>query len=227
VNAPFDPDALATLLKFWAARGVAMESAGPRASDESYFQILMDNVAAKGHSPSLPENQMAIMQFRALNSERYSAMADANGQFTIKDVAPGQYTLEAEQQGYFDIPGRQAIASVVDGKAANYPVPLLAGGTITGRVMNAARKYLPNANVTAYRITYMNGKIIPQAQSSQPPTTVASTVCSGYLRETTLCLLDPPSYQLPPPGNAPATAGPRGGAQVPVPLATPQFMRTF
>src|SRR5207248_5115776 len=62
VNAPFDPDALAALLKFWAARGVTMNPQAPGQSDENYFQILMDNIAAKGHSPSLPENQMAIGQ---------------------------------------------------------------------------------------------------------------------------------------------------------------------
>jgi hypothetical protein len=89
------------------------------------------------------------MQFRAMNTARYSAQADANGRFTIKDVTPGQYTLEAEQSGFFDIPGRQALANVDPAKPANISVGLLAGGTITGRVQNAAGKLLPNANVTA------------------------------------------------------------------------------
>jgi beta-lactamase regulating signal transducer with metallopeptidase domain len=228
-NAPFDPDALATLLKFWAARGVTMNPQEPGQSDEKYFQTLMDNIAAKGISASLPENQISIMQFRATNSERYSAMADANGRFTIKDVAPGQYTLEADQQGFFDIPGRQALANVDPAKPANISVGLLAGGTITGRVKNEAGKLLPNANVTAYQITYLSGKIIPEAQSSQ------ATDDRGEYRMFWLppgdyvVLADPPSYPLsalPNPGNAPA-AGPRGGAQPQGPMSTPQFMRTF
>ena len=156
-------------------------------------------------------------------------MADANGQFTIRDVTPGQYTLEADQQGFFDIPGRQAIANVEAGKPANVSVPLLAGGTITGRVKNAAGKFLPNANVTAYQITYLNGKIIPQAQSSQ------ATDDRGEYRMFWLppgdyvVLVDPPTYPLSNPGNAPAIGGPRGGAppQGPPPMSTPQFMRTF
>ena len=139
----------------------------PGQSDEKYFQALMDNIAARGISTSLPENQISIMQFRAMNTQRYSAQADASGRFTIKDVAPGQYTLEADQLGFFDIPGRQALANVDVAKPINVSVGLLAGGTITGRVQNAAGKLLPNATVTAYQITYLNGKIIPEAQSSQ------------------------------------------------------------
>jgi beta-lactamase regulating signal transducer with metallopeptidase domain len=231
VNAPFDPVALATLLKFWAARGVTMNPQQPGQSDETYFQVLMDNIAAKGHSPSLPENQIAIAQFRATNTDRYSAMADAGGRFSIDGLAPGQYTLEAEQQGFFDIPGRQAIANVDGVKPADISVPLLAGGTITGRVKNAAGKFLPNVNVTAYRITYLNGKIIPEGESAQ------TTDDRGEYRMFWLppgdyvVLADPPSIPLPTPapspGNAPAAGGPRGGAQPPVVVATPQFMRTF
>jgi beta-lactamase regulating signal transducer with metallopeptidase domain len=229
-NAPFDPDALAALLKFWAARGVTMKPQEAGQSDEEYFQILMDNVAAKGHSPSLPENQMAIAQFRETNTERYSAMADANGRYTIKDVAPGKYTLEAEQQGFFDIPGRPAIANVEAGKPANVSVPLLAGGTITGRVKNSAGKLLPNANVTAYQITYLNGKIIPQAQSSQATDDRGEYRMFWLPPRDYVVLVDPPTYALSNPANAPAAGGPRGGAQPqgpPAPMSTPQFMRTF
>src|SRR5262249_18426301 len=119
---------------------------------------LMDAIAAKGLSTSLPENQMAIGQFRAINTARYSAQADADGRFTITDVGPGRYTLEADQQGFFDIPGRQVSANVDAGKPVNVSVSMLAGGTITGRVKNAAGRMLPNANVTAFQITYINGK---------------------------------------------------------------------
>ena len=93
---------------------------------------------------------------------------------------------------------------------------------------NAAGKFLPNANVTAYQITYLNGKIIPEAQSSQ------TTDDRGEYRMFWLppgdyvVLADPPSYPyLSNPGSAPATAGPRGGAPPQGPMSTPQFMRTF
>jgi beta-lactamase regulating signal transducer with metallopeptidase domain len=226
-NAPFDPDALSTLLKFWAQRGVTMNPQEPGQSDEKYFQTLMDNIAARGISVSLPENQISIMQFRAANTERYSAMADAQGRFTIRDVAPGQYTLESDQAGFFDIPGRQAIASVDAGKPANVSVPMLAGGTITGRVKNSAGKMLPNVNVTAFQITYINGKIVPQPQSAQ------FTDDRGEYRMFWLppgdyvVVADPPRYPVSGPATAPVVGGP--GVPVPAPgsLSTPQFMRTF
>ena len=226
-NAPFDPDALSTLLKFWAQRGVTMNPQEPGQSDEKYFQLLLDNINAKGISVSLPENQIAIMQFRAANTGRYSAQADAQGRFTIKDVAPGKYTLEADQDGFFDIPGRPAIASVDAGKPANISVPLLAGGTVTGRVKSSAGKMLPNVNVTAFQITYINGKIVPQPQSAQ------FTDDRGEYRMFWLppgdyvVVADPPRYPVSGPSNAPVVGGP--GVPVPAPgtLSTPQFMRTF
>lgn len=235
-NAPFDPDALATLLKFWAARGVTMDPQQPGEPDEKYFQGLMDRIAARGLSASLPENQMALEQFRATNTARYSAMADANGRFTIKDVAPGRYTLEADQQGFFDVPGRQAAATVDAGAPTNVAVPLLAGATITGRVRNGTGRLLPNATVTAHQITYLNGKIIPQAQSSQ------TTDDRGEYRMFWLppgdyvVLVDPPRYSVAPPSPAtgtgiqlnanaaPPAATPAGASAG---LLTPQFMRTF
>src|SRR5262245_6849884 len=166
VNAPFNPEALATLLKFWAQRGVTMDPQEAGQSDEKYFQTLLDKIAARGLSVSLPENQIAIDQFRATNASRYTARADAEGRFTIQDLPPGQYTLEAGHPGFFDIPGRPASASVEAGRPANLSVPLLAGGTITGRVKNAAGKLFANAVVTAYRITYINGKIVSQTSFS-------------------------------------------------------------
>jgi hypothetical protein len=224
-NAPFDPAALDTLIKFWAARGVTMEPQAPGQSDEKYFQTLMDRIAARGLSTTLPENQISIMQFRAANTVRYSAQADARGRFTIPNVGPGVYTLEADQAGFFVIPGRPAIATVEAGKPTNTSVPMLAGGTITGRVKNIAGKLLPNVNVIALQITYRNGRIVPQAQSAQ------STDDRGEYRMFWLppgdyvVLADPPAYPLGTQG--PAAPGPRGGVLPPVPMSSPQFMRTF
>ena len=228
-NAPFDPDALKTLLAFWAARGVTMNPQEPGQSDEKYFQILMDNIAAKGLSASLPENQIAIAQFRERNTGRYTTVADANGRFTIRDVTPGRYNLEGGQQGFFDTPGRQAIAEVDAGKSAEIVVPLLAGATISGRVKNEAGRIVPNATVTAYHITYVNGKIIPQGESQQ------TTDDRGEYRMFWLpvgdyvVVADPPRYALSPQAPDGGTVAARGNAPTPqaATLSTPQFMRTF
>jgi beta-lactamase regulating signal transducer with metallopeptidase domain len=228
-NAPFDPDALKTLLAHFAQRGITMDPQEPSQSDDKYFQALMDKINARGISVSLPENQIAIMQFRQVNTARYSAMADANGQFTIRDLAPGQYTLEAGRPGFFDNPGNQTIASVEAGKAVTAAVPLRPGATITGRVKSAVGKLLPNTTVTAFLITYINGKIVPQAQASQ------TTDDRGEYRLFWLppgdyaLLADPPRYPLSPVPQAlvPATGIGPGAAPPQVTLATPPFTRTF
>jgi len=229
VNAPFDPDALKTLLTFWAARGVTMNPQEPGQSDEKYFQVLMDNIAAKGLSASLPENQIAIMQFRAVNMQRYSTVADANGRFTIRDVAPGQYTIESDLQGFFDAPGRPAIADVEAGKSSNVTVPLLAGATISGRVKNEAGRFLPNTAVTAYQITYVNGKIIPSPQSQQTTDDRGEYRMFWLPPGDYLVLADPPRYALSGAQQTPEFGPPPAGrgAAPPPPMSTPQFMRTF
>ena len=227
VNAPFDPEALTTLLRFWAQRGVTMDPQEAGQSDEKYFQTLLDKIAARGLSVSLPENQIAIDQFRAANASRYTARADAEGRFTIQDLPPGQYTLEAGHPGFFDIPGRPASASVEAGRPANLSVPLLAGGTITGRVKNAAGKVFANANVTAYRITYINGKIVPQPSFSQLADDHGEYRMFWLTPGDYVVVADPPVYPLSNVGSAPPVGGPRGGAQPQGPMSTPPFMRTF
>jgi beta-lactamase regulating signal transducer with metallopeptidase domain len=228
-NAPFDPDALKTLLNFWAQRGVTMDPQQPGESDEKYFQSLLDKINARGISVSLPENQIAIMQFRETNSERYSAMADANGRFTIRDIAPGQYTLEAGRPGFFDSPGNQTVANVEAGKTANAGVPLRPGATVTGRVKGASGKVVPNATVTAYLITYINGKIVPEAQASQTTDDRGEYRLFWLPPGDYVVLADPPRYPVSPVPQmqVPATGLGRGTAPAQVTLATPTFGRTF
>ncbi len=226
-NAPFDPDALNALLKFWAARGVGMKPQEAGQSDEKYFQSLLDSIAAKGLSVSLPENQMAIEQFKDTNTSNFSAVADANGRFTIDGLPPGQYTLDFGQRGFFETPGRPVVATVEAGKPSNVNVPMLAGSTITGRVKNAAGRMLANANVTAFLITYINGKIVPEAQSSQ------FTDDRGEYRMFWLppgdyvVLADPPRYPVTGAATAPVVGGPGVAVAPQGTLSTPQFMRTF
>ena len=230
MNAPFDPDALKTLLGFWAARGLTMAPPAPGESEEKFFQTLMDNLAAKGISTSLPANQMAIEEFRDANTARYSTVADANGRFTIKDVPPGKYTVAGGREGFFGGPGGpggEVIADVEAGKSADVVVSLSPGATITGRVKNAAGRALPNVNVSAYAITYLNGKIIPEMVSSQTSDDRGEYRLFWLPPSDYVVVADPlrfPVSPSPPPGVPIARGGP--GAPAPV-LSTPQFMRTF
>ena len=224
-NAPFDPDALNAFLKFWASHGVTLEPPAPGQSEEKFFQAFLDKLAAQSISASLPENQLAIERFRAENTAKHSTVADSNGRFTFKDLPPGRYNLVSGREGFFEPRGNLALADVETGKAADVTVPLLPGATITGRVKNAAGKALPNVTVTAYAITYQNGKIFPEEVASQ------STDDHGDYR---LFWLNPADYILvadaaryplsQPDPKVPVVAR---GANANVLMSTPQFMRTF
>ena len=229
INAPFDPDALKTLLAYWAARGLTMDPPSPGQSEEKFFQTMMDNLAAKGISTSLPANQIAIEEFRDANTARYSTVADANGRFTLRDLPGGQYRVAGGREGFLglDGPGKEVIADVEAGKAADIVVPLFPGATITGRVMNAAGRALPNVNVTAYAITYQNGKIVPSAASSQTSDDRGEYRLFWLPPAEYVVVADPlrfPVSPSPPPGVPIARGAP---GQPPPVLSTPQFMRTF
>lgn len=224
-NAPFDPDALKRLLAFWEQRGITMDPQQPGEPDEKYFQTLLDKINGRGIN--VPEVQIAMMQFRAANTDRYSTRTDANGRFIIRDVAPGQYTLEAGRPGFFDTPGKQPPASVEAGKSTNTVVPLRAGATITGRVKGAAGKLLANARVTAHRVTYVNGKIVPQAEASQTTDDRGEYRLFWLPPGDYVVTADPPRY----PASAAPQVSATGLGPEPAPpqmaVATPQFTRTF
>lgn len=231
-NAPFDPEALKTLLAFWGARGVTMNPPGPEQSEEKFSQSLMDNIAAKGLSTSLPENQFAIMQFRGANTAKYSTVTDANGRFTIKDVPPGKYDIGAGREGFSGDfssgPVEGVITEVEPGRSADIVVPLVPGATITGRVKSGAGKALPNVNVTAYLIQYQNGKILPGAVSSQATDDRGEYRLFWLAPGDYVIVADPPRHPVTPstePQGTVNTTG-RGGPSAQV-LSTPQFMRTF
>lgn len=244
VNAPIDPDALKTLLTYFAARGVNMEMPAP-GNEEKFFQTFLDTLAAKGVSTTLPANQLAIEQFRATNTEKYSVVADAGGRFTFKDLPSGQYSLSADLEGYFGSKGNEPTAVVEAGKPADITVPLMPGATISGRVKNADGRTVSNILVTAHLITYANGKILPMAQGSQtsddrgeyrlywlPPGEYL--VSADPVGPTSTPPPPAPPPPPPPPGGAegpanqsaaPAAVG--GGRGVVITPASPKYMKTF
>jgi beta-lactamase regulating signal transducer with metallopeptidase domain len=224
-NAPFDPDALKAFLAFWASRGVTMDPPAPGQSEEKFFQSFLDNLASRSISASLPENQLAIERFRMANTSKHSTVTDANGRFTFKDVPPGQYNIVSGREGFSEPRGNQSLADVEPGKAADVSVPLLAGATITGRVKNSAGKALPNVNVTAYAITYQNGKIFPQAVSSQATDDRGDYRLFWLSPADYLLVADAARYPLTQP--APGVPVVARGAQANVRMSTPQFMQTF
>jgi hypothetical protein len=243
VDAPVDPEAVKTLLTYFAARGVSMDIPAP-GSESQFLQTLLDTLAARGVSTTLPANQQAIEQFRAANTERYTVVADAGGRFTFRDVPSGKYSLTAELEGYFGNKENETTAVVEAGKPADIAVPLSQGATISGRVKNTEGRTVSNINVTANLITYENGQIVPVAQSSQT---------SDDRGEYRLYWLPPGEYIItadpvsaattPPPPSAPGAEEPavqRGGRGargargetagapgITIVPASPKYMRTF
>jgi hypothetical protein len=230
INAPFDPDALKTLLDYFGTRGLKMDPQQPGQSDEKYFQSFLDTLAAQRISAALPENQLAIDRFRAANTAKYSTVADANGRFAIKDLPAGKYTVEGGLPGFFAGPADDVLADVEDGKRADIVVPLAAGATVTGRVKNASGKALPNVTVTAYVITYQNGKIIPDAAMTDTSDDRGDYRLYGLPPGDYVVVADPPRYSVTPAPAAPTTPPQTlieeryQSTQI---LSTPQVMRTF
>jgi beta-lactamase regulating signal transducer with metallopeptidase domain len=231
MNAPFDPDALKSFLAFWAARGVTMQPPGPGESEEKFFQTFLDTLASRSISASLPENQLRIEQFRAENTAKHSTVTDANGRFTIKDIPAGKYNIAGGMEGFFPGPGDVVITDVESGKPAEVVVPLKAGAIMTGRVKNAAGKALSNVNVTAYAITYQNGKIFPEGESSQATDDRGDYRLFWLPPGDYVIVADPSRFAVPSSQGGPIIAAgappPQGRGAAAQVLSTPQFMRTF
>src|SRR5262249_42967581 len=94
------PQALQTLLTFFANRGVVVSPpTGP--PDEKFIQTLIDAAAARGVSTGNPQVQAAMAAFQAANESVFTATTDSTGNFTIKDVPSGQYSVKVRSEGHY------------------------------------------------------------------------------------------------------------------------------
>ncbi len=94
------------------------------------------------------------------------AITDAMGRFEIKDLAPGNYRLSIERNGYVtqqygqrNSQGPGTILTLTAGqKTSNITVQLIPASVISGHVFDEDGEPVLNAQVTAMRFSYENGQ---------------------------------------------------------------------
>lgn len=151
---PADPKAVQELTRALGGRGIVFAPANIGSVDEVIQQAL-DAAATIGVAPNFPSMRDAINNFRAANAGRFSAASDATGRFTIEDVIPGQYTVQAEREGFFQ--PEPLTVRVAANQASQLTVPVSSAATISGRIRDAAGRPQTNVDVVAYALVYNNG----------------------------------------------------------------------
>lgn len=104
----------------------------------------------------------------------FATTTDSEGRFSFSGIAPGQYTVRAQREGYFATPafaeptaGATAPITVV----AQQPVTpvalsLMAGGVVSGRIRDPGGQPVPRINITAYKVVYMEGRAVIVSEKS-------------------------------------------------------------
>src|SRR6185503_3775798 len=97
------PKSVQDLSRAVAGRGIIFAPASIGTVDE-VLQALADTSSAAGVAANFPSMRDAIANFRSTNAARFSAASDDKGEFAIPDVLPGQYTVQAQREGFFEPP---------------------------------------------------------------------------------------------------------------------------
>jgi hypothetical protein len=162
---------LQRLVDLFSAQGITVALPPNGVPDELYSQRLIDTARTRGIATNTAEFQAALTAFRTGNTLR-AAVSDSAGRFVIRDVPPGTYTVTAEREGYFGGTVNNAsntaatsTAVVTAGGNASVSISMIAGATISGRVVIDGAPQV-GANVQAFSITYQNGyQVLQQAVS--------------------------------------------------------------
>jgi protocatechuate 3,4-dioxygenase beta subunit len=157
---PMDAAAFAALQTFFKSMRVDISFPANGVIDDKYLQSVADAAAAQGVSFQRPNVQNAIAQFESVNDSRFNATADNLGNFTIRNVLPGKYSISSEREGYFpalkdSAEGDQA--TVAPGRTAVVEMSMTRGATISGRVTDGSGQPLNNTTVVAYSVVYRGG----------------------------------------------------------------------
>jgi len=124
-------------------------------------------------SRPISDAQVALMKSSETPAQAltHAAVTDANGRFTIKNVAGGDYQVIAESEGYFkpadDTPSATWVAlgiRVPEGQQVNGIIlEMIPGATISGRVEGSDGQRVTGAPVEAVQANYFNGRMTLKA----------------------------------------------------------------
>jgi Carboxypeptidase regulatory-like domain len=96
-----------------------------------------------------------------------SSTAGGDGSFLLDRIPPGRYTLSAHKNGFLtqdyntgrsDSPAGATIALAAGQEVKDLVIRLTPAGVITGRVIDPEGDPMAQAQVTAYRATYLGGR---------------------------------------------------------------------
>ena len=104
----------------------------------------------------------------------HAAVTDANGRFTLRKVAGGEYRILAQAEGYFkpadDTPSTTIVGQdiyVFEGQQISGLIfELIPGAIISGRVQDLNGERVPLAPVEALQATYVGGRMTLQQMKS-------------------------------------------------------------
>jgi hypothetical protein len=93
-----------------------------------------------------------------------TATSDNAGNFVIRDVPAGRYTIRILSNGYTGAPTNAPFLTVSGGRTTVADLSAIPGAIIRGRVLDANGQFQSNTNVQAFKIVYQNG--LPYLQSA-------------------------------------------------------------
>ena len=155
---PADPRAVQELIRGVAGRGIAFAPKTIGTVDE-VLQDVTDVAAAQGVGQGFPSFTAAVTAFKAANLGRFAGTSDKDGKFTISNVPPGNYIVHADREGFIDptLTGVPIRVAVTAGRTATVDVAMSPGGTVSGRIRDAAGRPMQDIEVQAVSQTYQNG----------------------------------------------------------------------
>ena len=114
-------------------------------------------VVRRGSDTPVPRAQLVLTKVQSQVTDLRTVTADENGKFSIPNLAPGQYRLFAEREGFLraeysqrlNVGGTQELKDIV--------LPMTPTGVIAGRVRDADGRAVRNAVVRALRPAYREG----------------------------------------------------------------------
>jgi hypothetical protein len=159
------PNVQVTLIAPSANTNLSPDAAGQLAAQTA---ALIESGIRAGVSQDAIDNAVANLQRNQGGGGRgaqTAIAADNQGRFTIKDLAPGRYSVRIAREGYFGPPQNgnvpaQALktVNVTAGATALVDFALTQGGVISGRVRDPNGQAVSGIQVAAYRLTYNNGR---------------------------------------------------------------------